>query len=80
MRVQTLFKEASVPFKLTCSKCWARYICGGGCHATAIHFNKNIKKPYTIECDLMKHRIKLGAWLYSELQNATNQAFKKVTN
>lgn len=69
MPVQTLFREASVPYKEKCRKCWARYICGGGCHATAIHFHDNIMEPYDIECTLMQHRIKLGAWVYSELAN-----------
>jgi uncharacterized protein len=67
MPVQTLFREASVPYKKKCRQCWARYICGGGCHATAIHFHDDILEPYGIECTLMQHRIKLGAWVYSEL-------------
>lgn len=67
--VRKIFQLASVSSKTECESCWAKYICGGGCHATAIKFNDNILKPFNIECELMKHRIKLGAWLYSKLQD-----------
>lgn len=65
--MQKFWGQASVPYKEKCMNCWARYICGGGCHATAIQFNKDILQPYEIDCELMKHRIKLAAWLYSEM-------------
>jgi uncharacterized protein len=64
-----MFGTASVPYKSKCRACWARYICGGGCHATAIQFNQDILKPYDIECSLMKHRIRLGAWLFTQLRD-----------
>jgi uncharacterized protein len=47
--------------------CWARYICGGGCHSHAITFNGNILEPYNRECVLMRHRIELGAYLHANL-------------
>lgn len=62
-----LFASTHVNSKSLCRKCWARYICGGGCHACAIQFNGNISMPYELECALVKHRIELGAYLYSEL-------------
>jgi uncharacterized protein len=67
-KIVKMFKCATVNDKQDCRECWARYICGGGCHATAIQFNKNILSPYRVECELMKHRIKLGAWIYSNLE------------
>jgi uncharacterized protein len=67
-KICEIFKRASVNHKPACKKCWAKYICGGGCHATAIQFNDDILQPYTIECELMKQRIKLGVWVYSQLE------------
>jgi len=61
------FRTAHVGNKPLCRQCWARYICGGGCHACAIHFNGDIKKPYELECELVKQRIEIGAYLYSVL-------------
>lgn len=66
---QELFTSAHVNSKSLCRQCWARYICGGGCHACAIQFNGSISMPYELECELVKHRIELGAYLYSELSN-----------
>jgi uncharacterized protein len=67
-KVRDMFKDSNVNNKADCSKCWAKYICGGGCHATAIQYNNDIQKPYKIECELMKHRIKLGTWIYSQIE------------
>ncbi len=64
-----LFASANVNSKSLCRKCWARYICGGGCHAYAIQFNGDISMPYELECELIKHRIELGAYLCSELDD-----------
>lgn len=69
------FKRSSVNYKPVCNNCWAKYICGGGCHATAIQFNDDILQPYKIECSLMKHRIKLGVWVYSQLETNSSVQF-----
>jgi len=65
--ISGFFVSAHVNNKKKCLHCWARYICGGGCHAYAVEFNGDILKPYGIECELMKHRIELGAYIYAEL-------------
>ena len=65
--IRNYFTSAHVNNKSQCLRCWARYICGGGCHAYALEFNSDILKPYGIECELMKHRIELGAYIYAEL-------------
>ena len=43
--IRNLFNSAHVNNKRKCLRCWARYICGGGCHAYAIEFNGDILKP-----------------------------------
>jgi len=68
------FHSAYVGNKKKCMKCWARYACGGGCHAHAIAFNNDILEPYDIECDLMKHRLELGAYLYATLSESAGCA------
>lgn len=55
-------------------KCWARYVCGGGCHSHAVNFNNDILEPYDIECELMKHRVELGAYLYATLSESVGSA------
>ncbi len=51
------FRQAHVYNKPQCAKCWARFYCGGGCHANAHLANGDIFKPYEIGCALMKKRL-----------------------
>lgn len=51
------FREANVYTKEDCSDCWAKFYCSGGCHANAYNFNKDLKKPYSVECEMEKKRI-----------------------
>lgn len=51
------FRKANVYTKDDCSNCWAKFYCSGGCHANAYNFNKDLKKPYTVECEMEKKRI-----------------------
>jgi len=62
-----LFTGALVISKEKCRSCWARYYCGGGCHRHGYEFNGDIHNPYDIECELMRHRIELGAYLHAIL-------------
>ncbi|MCP4231237.1 MAG: SPASM domain-containing protein [bacterium] len=63
-----LFGKVSINLKKDCRDCWAKYHCGGGCHRHCAEFNGgDIHKPHKIECELMKYRIELGAYLYASL-------------
>ncbi len=73
-----LFVSAHVNNKKTCLQCWVRYVCGGGCHAYSIEFNGTILKPYAIECELMKHRIELGTYIFAKLASRTQQNLENI--
>lgn len=60
----------SVENRKKCRKCWARYICGGGCYEINYNFNKDISLSPQIYCQLMKHSIKLALTIYA---NAAQQ-------
>lgn len=68
-RIKEMFLGARVQNKSKCMNCWARYVCGGACHELAIKYNGDILKPYDIECELLKHRIELGVYLYNTLKD-----------
>lgn len=55
-RLSKEFAEAHLYNKPTCYNCWARFYCGGGCHANNYNFNKDIHVPYEIGCELFKKR------------------------
>lgn len=57
------FKNTHVFKKDECRKCWARFFCGGGCHANAYNFNKDLTKPYTLGCYLQRKRLECAIYL-----------------
>lgn len=53
--------------KEICSKCWAKYLCGGGCIAHSYLVNKDPSIPPEDFCNLQKKRIEIGLFLNSIL-------------
>ncbi len=51
------FLMSRVPMKPDCVSCWARYLCGGGCHARAAYSTGDLLKPDAISCHFMKNRL-----------------------
>jgi uncharacterized protein len=78
--IRDKFVSAHVRNKKKCMGCWARYICGGGCHALADLYNDNIFNPYDVECELFKYRVELGAYIYSRLQEKCPGIFDNIFN
>jgi uncharacterized protein len=78
--IQEIFDSAQVNNKSKCHRCWAKYTCGGGCNAYSIEFNNNIHKPYEIECELMKCRIELGAYIYAYIAENYAQITSRLAN
>lgn len=55
----------SVVTKKLCKKCWARYICGGGCYGINYEFNNDISLTPQIYCQLKKYSIKMALIVYA---------------
>ncbi len=51
------FRGAHVYTKKGCASCWARFICSGGCHASAHAFSGDILTPDPVACAIQKKRI-----------------------
>jgi len=49
--------------KKECRACWARFYCGGGCHANAYHSNGDISIPSRVSCEMHKKRIEGAIYL-----------------
>ena len=64
------FLKLDVNHKDECHQCWAKFFCGGGCHANAYLFNGSLEKPYRLGCELEKKRIECALALkaYQYLQ------------
>ncbi len=60
--LQRSFAQARVPNKDLCRVCWARYLCGGGCHARAIETKGTAGDPDPLGCLVMKTRLEYALW------------------
>lgn len=52
--------------KEACRDCFARFFCGGGCHASAWTMNRDLTKPYRLGCELHKKRVECGLYLQAK--------------
>ncbi len=66
--ITRLFREAHLFNKEGCPDCWARYFCGGGCHANAHLFNGDIHRPHEGTCLLHKKRLECSFYIQSQLR------------
>ena len=51
------FRNTNIFTKDKCKDCWTKFYCSGGCAANAWQFNKDIKVPYELGCELQKKRV-----------------------
>ncbi|HHX75167.1 MAG TPA: thioether cross-link-forming SCIFF peptide maturase, partial [Firmicutes bacterium] len=52
--------------KEACAGCFARFFCGGGCHAAAWHQNHDLARPYALGCELHRKRVECGLYLQAK--------------
>lgn len=64
--VREEFFKSNVYEKPECRACWAKFYCSGGCAANSWKFNRDIKKPYKVGCELEKKRIECALWIKSQ--------------
>ncbi|MGB9886049.1 MAG: thioether cross-link-forming SCIFF peptide maturase [Moorellales bacterium] len=49
--------------KRLCRSCWARYFCGGGCHAANWLYGGDLEQPYPLGCELVRKRLECAIYL-----------------
>ncbi|MDR2295589.1 MAG: thioether cross-link-forming SCIFF peptide maturase [Clostridiales Family XIII bacterium] len=62
-----VFNRAHVQSKPDCRACWAKFHCGGGCHANAWQMNGDILKPYALGCALERKRVECAIGIRAAL-------------
>lgn len=65
--IKKMFRDAHVYNKESCKTCWNKFYCSGGCHANAINFNGDIKKPYDLGCEMQKKRTECAIMIQAKL-------------
>jgi uncharacterized protein len=68
------FRVNHVLNKPVCRTCWARFYCGGGCHANAWHQNGALNQPYELGCRLEQKRLECAIFLQIKLYEPTLDA------
>lgn len=57
------FAANNLMAKVECRQCWARFFCGGGCHANNYFTNGNINQPAPTACTMHKKRVEAAIYL-----------------
>lgn len=65
--MKEMFREAHVYNKIDCQECWNKFYCSGGCHANAVNFNGDIRKPYDLGCEMQKKRTECAIMIQAKL-------------
>ena len=61
------FHDNHVLAKAACRECWARYLCGGGCHANAHLSSGRLDVPDALGCALGKKRLETALGVQARL-------------
>ena len=51
------FAALNIYTREECSRCWARFYCSGGCSASNLLVNGDIKHPHKVGCELERKRL-----------------------
>lgn len=57
MELSRKFAELNIYTRPDCKDCWARFYCSGGCSASNLLVNGDIKKPNRFGCDMQRKRL-----------------------
>lgn len=73
------FYEVYYKYLDKCKQCWAKYICGSGCIAQAVHYNElgDAFEPLRV-CDLMRSLIEAACELYARLKENCPEVLEKM--
>ena len=56
-KLKDYFSQTTVYNKHDCKECWAKFYCSGGCSASNLLVNGDIKEPHRIGCELERKRL-----------------------
>ena len=57
MEISKAFSNLNIYTREDCKNCWARFYCSGGCSASNLLVNGDIKKPHHVGCELERKRL-----------------------
>jgi uncharacterized protein len=69
LELRKKFSKCNLISKESCRDCWARYFCGGGCHANAQLFSGTLETPHELSCILQKKRVECALAMYAAIND-----------
>lgn len=73
-----VFRHSNVFEKEECKKCWAKFMCGGGCSHICVNQEKDIKKAPAAYCETYRKVYELAIYIYTELKQWDDDVFRKA--
>ncbi len=64
---ERMLDEIALQERSDCSRCWARFICSGGCHHVNFLFNGDPQRTYLTHCDWLRAWYRTGLEAYAEI-------------
>ncbi len=65
-KMGNLFLKSNIYTKKKCTKCWAKFYCSGGCHASNLKMGGGFDKTYDIACEIVRKRMECAIALQTE--------------
>lgn len=59
--------KTNVQVRVSCSTCWARFLCGGDCIAISDDYYNDLLTPNPLRCDLIRHVLETAMMVYSSI-------------
>lgn len=75
-----LFVLPQIKTSEVCSKCWARYLCGGNCYQENLEMTGSISNPYNSTCEIIKKNIETSIYIYDNMDKNDREFFKYKKN
>lgn len=78
-RRREILESAFIGSKPDCMSCWARYLCGGGCHYLSHLHHGNIKDPHGLTCKFLRRWFEIGVRVYSHIAQKNPDFLERCT-
>jgi uncharacterized protein len=74
-----ILEAAHVDSKTSCSSCWARHLCGGGCYYLSNLHHGNIKDPHHLTCSFLLRWYEMGMRIYANIASSNPDFVEKCS-
>ena len=74
------FSNLNIYTREDCKQCWAKFYCSGGCSASNLIVNGDIKKPNAVACEMERKRLECAIALRAISSGLADEMNTKCIN